>query len=183
MSGKRGSADLENDTRGIGTARVNCDVHLPSAAGCRQFVGKPTALQEEACAGRSQFGGGESEEAVERRQGAGGDDALWGQCDRLDLLRMNDDLGAGAPGRLYQKCRLPMVGFDEIKGPIQGNGQNQAWEARAGAEIGRWRREPGQQWREAKRVQNVSAPNECMIAGRDQLNRSSPTQDFGGQDF
>ena len=60
-----------------------------------------------------------------------------GRCGRFDADRVNLDRCAGDPSGLAEKCRLALVGFDQIEGDSGGEGQNQAGEAGAGAEIDR----------------------------------------------
>lgn len=143
-------ADPKDAGVGCCLAGKALDLHVPLCRRCRQFRLHTAALQEEAGSARREERRGEGQEFRQRSQSSCGDERCRRQINSFDAARVHFDRRAGDPSGLTEKDRLALIGFDQIERDSGSEGQNQAWEASAGAEIDSLVGRRAHQWRKLK---------------------------------
>ena len=117
---------------------------------------------------------GEGQEFRQRGQGAGGDERRRGEAGRFDAGSMDADRGAGDAGGLAQERGLALVGFDQIERNAGGEGQDQAGEAGAGAQVDGAVRERLHQRDELEQIGDMAVPEERLVAPGDEIDGPVP---------
>jgi hypothetical protein len=114
---------------------VDRGAHGPRAAGLRQFLVEACALGEEGEAAWGEESGRYREEAREWGEGAGGDDWCRGERGGFDSCVVDGGRGLGDAGGLAEEGGFSDVGLHEVERDSGGDGEDQARQAAAGAEV------------------------------------------------
>src|SRR5271165_4831318 len=125
----------KNNPPRIGTALASRYNHCPAFAREGQFLLDPLAFEKQALALGSEKRLGQTEQAVERRTGAGGYDIDLVSRDRLDSARADDRVGLGDANSFAQEGGFSRIGLDQLDTGHPEDRQNQPGQAGAGTEI------------------------------------------------
>ena len=151
-------------------------MHVPLCGRVRQFRLDAGTLEEQALSARREQRGGKGQELRQRGHSAGGDERRRGEAGGFDADCMDADGGAGDSGGLAQESGLALVRLDQIERYAGGEGQDQAGEAGAGAEVDGAGRERLHQGDKLERIGNVAFPEERLIPRRDEVDGPVPAE-------
>ena len=146
--------------------RSTCMCHC--AAACVNSDCDAGTLEEQALSARREQWSGKGEELRQRGHSAGGDERRRGEAGGFDAGCMDADGGSGDSGGLAQESGLALVCLDQIERHPGGEGQDQAGEAGAGAQVDGAVWERLHQRDELERIGNVAVPEERLIPSRRQ---------------
>src|SRR5919109_3791330 len=128
------SLKLQEDAPRSRPAWHDCALHMPALPGLGQFIQGGLALEEQAEALAGEKPRGQLEQPRQGRQRAGGHH-IGRQLELLDAAGMDHDRRLGDTGGLAQELRLALVALDQLHARNAEQRQDEAWQARAAAEI------------------------------------------------
>ena len=126
---------------------------------------------------------GKGEELRQRGYRPGGDEWRRSHAGGLDSGCMDADRGVGDPGSLAQECGLALVCLDQIERNPGGEGQDQAGEAGAGAQVNGAGWERLHQRDKLERIGDMAVPEEWLIPTGHKIDGSVPASQERGKAF
>jgi hypothetical protein len=164
----------KNDPPPVGQAWFDRHAHCPAFARQGQFLLDPFAFRKQADGVGCEERPSEIEQPVERRAGARGHDIDRVRGHRLYPTWPYRHIGFGDARGFAQKGASPGIRFDQLDIRDAQNGQNEAREAGAAAEIGQIARRVVDQGPKLRRIEDVPAPQIGEGVAADEVDARRP---------